>query len=62
VPASASPTPRRTKTLNADFYFRLFMVRPLCSLVAVSSSVTPARWLEWDWDNISGNKFKVSVG
>ncbi len=59
--ASASPIPRRTKTLNSGLYFGLFMVRFVLARPE-SSSATPARSLEWGWDNISGNKFKVPVG
>jgi hypothetical protein len=59
VLANASPTPRRTKTLNTGLYSKLFMVRFV--LARPRELFWHARGLEWDWDNISGNKFKVPV-
>jgi hypothetical protein len=61
VPANASPTLRRTKTLNTDLFFRMFMVRFVLARPR-ELYCHPARWLEWGWDNISGSKFKVPVG
>ena len=58
--ANASPTPRRTKTLSTGLYFRLFMVRFV--LARPRELFWHARCLEWGWDNISGNTFKVPVG